>query len=109
MSFGFSILFVLMCFNVYVYIVYDLQFMITFEFNDVYTCALPRGINDVPMIFRHIHSFYRQSEVSSSGAKESTVHQQSQDGPTSPFTPPSPVCHGWSGPRSPTLHVARTS
>jgi hypothetical protein len=55
MLFGFSILFVLMCFNVYVYIVYDLQFMITFEFNDVYTCALHRGISDVPMIFRHIH------------------------------------------------------
>jgi hypothetical protein len=55
MLFGFSILFVLMCLNVYVYIVYDLQFMITFEFNDVYTCALPRGLNDVPMIFRHIH------------------------------------------------------
>lgn len=44
MLFDLSILCVLMCFNVYVYIVYDLQFMITFEFNDVYTCALPRGI-----------------------------------------------------------------
>ena len=43
MLFGFSTLFFVMCFNVYVYIVYDLQFMITFVLNDVYTCALPSG------------------------------------------------------------------
>jgi hypothetical protein len=98
-----------MCFNVYVYIVYDLQFMITFEFNDVYTCALLRGINDVPMIFRHIHpSVVRAKRLRAVlGCLLSLIPYQ--DGPTSPFTPPSPVCHSRRGPRSPTLHVSRTS